>query len=180
MTEVYKSRLGRDGATDANRINYSVHISPQLYRQHGHLTYTQRWCKYVHVRSTVSCVCDKSHITLSPQDNNFEMPHVWWYQVKLYTRYALIGALWVAKYLWAVWTVELEQMIVTMAECWVLCYFVYTDWYCNDTNLSSLTSCIATIRTHFSENVRSHRSNRSSRDGPRSSMTSALYFPHGP
>jgi len=36
------------------------------------------------------------------------------------------------------------------------------------------------MRTVFSENSRPHISNKSSRLGPRSSMTKALYLPHGP
>lgn len=36
------------------------------------------------------------------------------------------------------------------------------------------------MRTVLSENSRPHISNKSSRLGPRSSMTKALYFPHGP
>lgn len=36
------------------------------------------------------------------------------------------------------------------------------------------------MRTVLSENSRPHISNKSSRLGPRSSMTKALYLPHGP
>lgn len=43
-----------------------------------------------------------------------------------------------------------------------------------------LTNCMAIISTVFSEKRRSHISNKSSRDGPSNSITSALYFPHGP
>jgi len=43
-----------------------------------------------------------------------------------------------------------------------------------------LTNCVANMRTVFSENCRSQRLNRSSRVEPRSSITSALYLPHGP
>ncbi len=43
-----------------------------------------------------------------------------------------------------------------------------------------LTSCMAIMSTVFRENVRSQRSNRSSKLGPSSSRTIALYLPHGP
>jgi len=36
------------------------------------------------------------------------------------------------------------------------------------------------MRTVLSENSRPHISNKSSRLGPSSSITKALYFPHGP
>jgi len=39
---------------------------------------------------------------------------------------------------------------------------------------------VAIMRTVLSENSRPHISNKSSRLGPRSSMTKALYLPHGP
>lgn len=42
------------------------------------------------------------------------------------------------------------------------------------------TNCMAIIRTVFREKVRSQRSKRSSKLGPSSSRTIALYFPHGP
>ena len=48
------------------------------------------------------------------------------------------------------------------------------------TYLNGFTNCKAIIRTFFRENLRPQRSNRSSRLGPISSMTSALYLPHGP
>lgn len=44
----------------------------------------------------------------------------------------------------------------------------------------SLTSCMAIMSTVFKEKVLSQRSNRSSRLGPRSSRTIALYLPQGP
>lgn len=45
---------------------------------------------------------------------------------------------------------------------------------------SALTSCMAIMRTVLRVKVRSQRSNRSSRLGPSSSITMALYFPQGP
>lgn len=55
------------------------------------------------------------------------------------------------------------------------------EWLQNESErIRILTNCRAIIHTVFNVNRLPHKSKRSSRLGPSSSITSALYLPHGP